>query len=274
MGSGKIIEETFHAKVSRTSQYITYHEVCETEPNYLYAISSPRFSDHLRGLQHLGNCGVEGLNSRCITFDDGHISQFQRAFPLLEEYSFKATFFVTVGWTARRAGYMSWNHLAELVKAGHSVQSHGWSHTHLTQCTDQQLEGELGRSKLELEDRLGINVTEISTPGGRWNADVLRACASAGYQRIFTSDPWKNIRHESGIHALGRWMVSRGMDADTISRIVGGHGSFARLRVQQVVKAAARSVLGDRRYQELWRLLAQKRRSEENQVQQHEDKTE
>lgn len=273
IGSAKIIEETSHARVSKTSKYITYHEVCETEPRYFYAISFPRLNDHLRQLDHLRNCGVEDLDSRCITFDDGHISQFQRAFPLLEEYSFKATFFITVGWTARRAGYMSWNHLAELVKAGHNIQAHGWSHTHLTQCTDQQLEGELGRSKLELEDRLGISVTEMSTPGGRWNASVLRACASAGYQRVFTSDPWRNTRHKSGIHTQGRWMVSRRMDANTISLIVGGHSSFTRLRVEHAVKAAARSVLGDRRYQELWRLLAQKRSSDENLMQQHDEDT-
>jgi hypothetical protein len=63
------------------------------------------------------------------------------------------------------------------------------------------------------------------------------------------------------------------MDANTISLIVGGHSSFTRLRVEHAVKAAARSVLGDRRYQELWRLLAQKRSSDENLMQQDEDTT-
>ena len=273
MDSSNIVKDASQAKVSKTSKYITYHEVCETEPRYFYAISSPRFSDHLRQLDRLRKCGVEDLESRCITFDDGHISQFQRAFPLLEEHSFKATFFVTVGWTARRAGYMSWNHLAELVKAGHSIQAHGWSHTYLTQCTDQQLEGELGRSKLELEDRLGISVTEMSTPGGRWNVGVLRACAKAGYQRVFTSDPWRDIEHENGIRTQGRWMVSRSTDANTISRIVSGQSSFTRLRIKHAVKTTARSVLGDRKYQQLWRLLAQKRSSDEDLMQHHDEDT-
>lgn len=238
------------------SPCLAYHEITEHDSVYLYGVSASQFNEHLR---RLATVGRSGSSTARITFDDGHISQYERAFPVLQDLSMRATFFVTAGWIDKRPEYMSWKQLGALSRAGHEVQSHGWSHAHLTLCSDDELREELRRSKGTLEDRLGIEVTAISAPGGRWNQRVLRACEEAGYKQLFVSDPWIAKKRVGQIDVLGRWMVTRTMDENEIASLLDGRRtSAALLRARNLLKLAARMIIGDRAYQALWRLVARK----------------
>jgi peptidoglycan/xylan/chitin deacetylase (PgdA/CDA1 family) len=243
---------------SRSSLYLAYHEITEVKSKYLYSVSVSQFNDHLRCVRRLGSMDHSRPDAVHITFDDGHISQYVRAFPALRELGMKATFFVTAGWM-ERPGYMDWKRLRELSREGYEVQSHGWSHAHLTVCSDQELSAELRRSKSVLEDHLGVEVTAISAPGGRWNQRVLRACEEAGYKRLFVSDPWIAEKRRGQIEVLGRWMVTRTMDGNEIVSLVGrGSTSMALLRARNLLKLTTRMIIGDRAYQALWRRAARK----------------
>lgn len=210
-----------------------------------------------------------------ITFDDGHISQFANAVPILNRFGEQATFFITAGWTGKRLGYMNWNHLRELRACGYEVQSHGWSHTLLTQCSPPQLKHELVRSKNELQDRLGASVDAISMPGGRWSPQVLRACAAAGYMRIFVSNPWNVDLSPNGVPVIGRWMVTRNMSAENIVALLEAKGFIVEfLRVRYWLKEFAKSLIGDRLYQTLWHTISNKNQSLEESQRPHDFSTE
>src|SRR5271157_1260422 len=133
---------------------LTYHEISDETSKYLYGVSTAQFLAHIRCVQEDVSAASLQESSSHITFDDGHISQYLHALPILQGAGVKATFFITTGWTDTRAGYMSWRQLAELIRCGHEVQSHGWSHQFLTQCSAQTLKEELVRSKTELENHL------------------------------------------------------------------------------------------------------------------------
>lgn len=245
---------------------LTYHEISEATPKYLYGVSTAQFLAHVRGIQEsVRTFGME----KClgpITFDDGHVSQYIHALSVLQEAGAKATFFITAGWTGTRSGYMSWRQLAEMIKCGHEVQSHGWSHEFLTQCSTQTLKEELVRSKMEMEDHLGVKVDAISAPGGRWNDTVLESCAGAGYRFFFTSDPWMTPVERFGVNVSGRWMVTRKMTAaDVRVRLLKKGPRLHLLRVNHLAKSVAKFVLGDQRYQMIWRALAGKDESMETQ---------
>jgi peptidoglycan/xylan/chitin deacetylase (PgdA/CDA1 family) len=245
---------------------LTYHEISEATPKYLYSVSTAQFLAHVRCVQE----SVRSLNLRervCpITFDDGHVSQYIHSLPILQDEGARATFFITAGWTNTRAGYMSWRQLAELVRCGHEVQSHGWSHEFLTQCSTQSLKEELVRSKMELEDHLGVKVDAISAPGGRWNDKVLESCADAGYKFFFTSDPWMTREEHFGMKVSGRWMVTRKMTAaDIRARLLKAGPRLYLLRADRLAKSVARMLLGDHGYQMMWRALANKNKSMETQ---------
>jgi len=245
---------------------LAYHEITVTKTLYRYGLTKDLFGEHVASLQQLKR---DGSGSH-ITFDDGHISQLTNAVPILEHFSERATFFVTAGWTSKRSGYMNWHHLRELRARGHEVQSHGWSHVLLTQCSLPALKRELVLSKNELEDRLGARVDAISMPGGRCNRQVLGACAAVGYTQVFTSDPWSAKSSIDGIRLTGRWMATQNMNAEDVVMLLRRKGARVRfLRASHGIKEFGKSLIGDRVYHAFWRAISHKNQSLEDIEQAH-----
>jgi peptidoglycan/xylan/chitin deacetylase (PgdA/CDA1 family) len=227
---------------------LAYHEVMP-ESNYAYCVTSAAFAEQLRLLELLKK--NKQLGAR-ITFDDGEQSQFHNALPPLASYGMKATYFVTPGLIGTAAKFLGWDDLKALQAAGHSVQSHGWSHKFLTFCSDADLARELRASRQSLEDNLGKAVEEISVPGGRWNRRVIGACAAAGYRRVYVSDPWVETEID-GVEIIGRFMVRRTTTLAELEKIVAKDRSALRkLRLRSQVRESLVGVLGDSLYHRLW----------------------
>lgn len=225
---------------------LMYHEVRpEDGSDYLYSLTPDRFAAHLRWITDR----AEGADPKIeIGFDDGAESVHRHAAPLLARHGLTATMFITVGWTGVRAGYMDWAQLKDLAAAGHSLQSHGWSHAFLSECAPDQLREELTRPKSELEDQLGRPVTEISMPGGRWNEMVIAACAAAGYRRVYTSEAGAPPRVISGIEVAGRWAVHRDTGIFDLRCWAGDERALARRRWRGRLGSLARNALGPSLY--------------------------
>jgi len=86
------------------SLYLLYHEVRPSETAYSYAISTEMFGRHLNLYALLRNSTTGFVPE--LTFDDGHISNLELAAPMLAARGLTARFFITVGWTGKRPGYM------------------------------------------------------------------------------------------------------------------------------------------------------------------------
>ena len=233
---------------ANSNMVLAYHEVMP-ESNYAYCVTSASFAEQLRLLDSLKK--NKSLDAR-ITFDDGEQSQLHNALPALTEHGFKATYFVTPGLIGTATKFLGWDDLKTLQVAGHSVQSHGWSHKFLTFCSEAELAHELRASKQSLEDNLGTAVEEISVPGGRWDRRVLQACAAAGYRRVYVSDPWVEAEI-GGIEVVGRFMVRRTTTITELERIVSRDRSALRkLRLRSQLREGLVGVLGDSLYHRLW----------------------
>jgi len=236
---------------------LTYHEILPAPSQYLYRVTSAQFQTHLS----LFSSGILPAVSRehapLITFDDGHRSNFERALPLLEQFGLKATFFVLAGCVGGTDKYISWDQARQIVAAGHRVESHGWSHRLLTQCSHDDLEEELVRSKRELEDRLGAQVSAISAPGGRWDDRVVDACGRAGYKYLFHSNPWPPAETREGVQLQGRHMVTGRMGPKELRRLIEpDEGRRLYFRFRYGAKERVRKMLGDRVYHKFWCWLA------------------
>jgi peptidoglycan/xylan/chitin deacetylase (PgdA/CDA1 family) len=248
------------SKKPGVARNLAYHEITAAEPLYLYGVSADRFKMHVQRVAQMNSVSATSASPLQISFDDGHASQFEFALPVLEEFSVKAQFFITAGWTEKKNGYMSWAQLANLAALGHDVQAHGWSHKLLTHCSDDELEEELKRSKGEMENRLGKKVDALSAPGGRCNEKVLAAGMRIGYRRVFTSNPWSEREYHQDISVFGRWMITRQMNELQLANMVEGKGlglQHAKYRMKETLK----KVLGDRAYQSLWRSMSRKNES-------------
>ena len=227
---------------------LAYHEVMP-ESNYAYCVTAASFAEQLRLLDSLKK--TKPVQAQ-ITFDDGEQSQFHNALPLLAEHGLKATYFVTPGLIGTAAKFLGWDDFRALQAAGHSLQSHGWSHKFLTFCSEAELAHELRASKQSLEDNLGSVVEEISVPGGRWDQRVIEACAAAGYRRVYVSDPWVEAEI-GGVEVIGRFMVRRTTTIAELEKIVAkDRKALRKLRLRSQLREGLVGVLGDNLYHRLW----------------------
>ena len=239
---------------------LTYHEVEPEKSAYIYAVTSQQLDEQLKVVAVRN---TREAHSTELTFDDGHISNYEIAKPALERHGLKAVFFVTVGGVGNAPQTMNWEQLRTLTNTGHSVQSHGWSHKFLIHCSPTELRDELRRSKAELEQRTGVPVFSISLPGGRWNDRVLGSAADAGYQRVYTSECWRKAEVRQGVLMSGRFMIRSDI---SISQFEGWLSmdvqSLRMMRAKNLLQNAVRRVTGDRLYHELWCRLAVSARSD------------
>ncbi|HLI33949.1 MAG TPA: polysaccharide deacetylase family protein [Terriglobia bacterium] len=243
---------------------LAYHEIEAEESGYRYGLTRLKLREQLKYVAGFQRAAGRGMPAPLITFDDGHLSAYQHALPLLEEHGLKGVFFILAGWTQNRRDYMTWSQVREIVALGHRVQSHGWSHRFLTHCSPSELENELLRSKQALEEHLGISVDSLSAPGGRWDARVLRVCAKAGYRFLYISNPWLRSRKQDGIELRGRLTIQRDLSVEGFARWLAEDGrGFGFSRAQYCAKELLRRLVGDRLYHRLWCRLAGWERPEE-----------
>lgn len=117
-----------------------------------------------------------------LTFDDGTISQYDHAFPVLKKYNFTATFFVFTNAPDKNSRYMNWAQLQELIDAGMSVQSHSVFHPNLKKMQDiSQIQKELVQSKADIENNLHTTVKYFAYPFGEYTPKIMELVAAAGY---------------------------------------------------------------------------------------------
>ena len=234
----------------------SYHLVLPGFSRYTYSINVKEFDAQLATVAKYRS----SLPGDCaLAFDDGHVSQHHYGFPLVQKHGLRSIFFSIVGWIGKRTDYMTWPQLRELVTAGHDVQSHGLSHIPLTRCGDLELANELGRSRSELEQKLGVSIYAISIPFGRWNHRVMRACALAGYRRVYTSDPVAQS-WICGVETVGRYAVSRTTTADQFSKVLAGDPrTLRRLRTKHRSKLLLRSLIGEGNYDRIWGILGSRK---------------
>ena len=233
--------------------HLLYHELRELPSDYTYALQKTSFEQHADFFVSARDQGNTTLWPE-ITFDDGHISNHDLALPILAARGLQATFFITVGWTGARAGYMGWEHLRALRDAGQRIGAHGWTHALLPHCDAPALRRELVDARMTLEDKLRMPVTAISLPGGRFNQRVLEACTAAGYTSVFSSIPKAEPPGSTGL--VGRLNIRSTATVEWLARLLDpGTGVLRKLERQDRWKKALKQAVGDRAYAKLWAVL-------------------
>ena len=91
-----------------------------------------------------------------LTFDDAVKSQRAYVGPMLKEYGFGATFFVTALWMADHDNFMTWDEIAELNQMGFEIGNHSWSHLNFGNPKEAgRLAGQLALVESELK-KVGV----------------------------------------------------------------------------------------------------------------------
>jgi peptidoglycan/xylan/chitin deacetylase (PgdA/CDA1 family) len=178
-----------------------------------------------------------------MTFDDGDISNYTLALPMLQEFGFKATFFVTAGFIGQ-PGTMSWQQIRALHEAGMEIGSHTLTHRPPSTLTAGELRYELTESRRTLEDGLGAAVTSISSPTGFFNPRMREIAKEVGYRAVcFGRIGLAPDRGDS--FSLNRVAVKRMINEKQFDDLLKfNQHTIAILRMQQAIRDLARHWLG------------------------------
>lgn len=207
---------------------LMYHHLSESGDGP-YTISIKNFEAHLNALENNGYNAIslnqllryaengEDLPKKPIilTFDDGYLSNYEIAYPMLKERGMNAVIFA-IGNSIGAIGdnnsdvtsRINYSQAAEMAKNGIEVQSHTFnmhkapiSQTDPTRKGVSKLDGEtdeehfkaldedFGLSVSSLAENTGQNIFALSYPYGIYNDNSEKASVKNGIKMTFTSVP-------------------------------------------------------------------------------------
>jgi peptidoglycan/xylan/chitin deacetylase (PgdA/CDA1 family) len=123
-----------------------------------------------------------------ITLDDGYLSEYTHAAPVLKEHGYPFCVFVF----SRSVGahnFMNWDQLRRIRSFGGEVGSHSHTHPHLVDSSPEEIEREFIQSKQILEKNLNTRVNWFAYPFGDYDNTIRSMGLKAGYKLLLTSDP-------------------------------------------------------------------------------------
>jgi len=184
----------------------------------------------------------------CLTFDDGHISNFTHAFPVLQQFGYPACFFITVDEIGSRRGLL-WRQVRTMAEEGMEIGSHGLTHIPMAFLNTKELIHQLRASKQILEDALGKPVKFFASPTGYSDARLQHFVKAVGYEALCTG-PVVPKWHGNGPFVLRRIDVKRGLDIRTYARLAARNASaVAWNRSKEEFLFWSKKLLGFRAYE-------------------------
>jgi peptidoglycan/xylan/chitin deacetylase (PgdA/CDA1 family) len=177
-----------------TAPILLYHHVVGETSTSRYQVSVPDFRAQMNTLNELGYSAIpislflnvlfEGgaLPDKpvVITFDDGHLSVYENAFPIMDALNFPGVFYIVANRINGSPEFVDISQLKEMVNAGWEIGSHGYTHADLTQ-SHERVGYEIAQSKADLETALSTEILTFAYPYGKFDAFVARKVSDFQY---------------------------------------------------------------------------------------------
>ncbi len=199
-----------------------------------------------------------------ITFDDGHISNHDLAFPILKQFGFTAYCFITSDFIGKRRGFCESAHISTMAARGIIIGAHGQTHQFFDDLSVAAAEAELRACSTTLKGITGSEVHCISFPGGRYNNDTLKLCDQTGLKLMFgskfgaaTGAAPNSISGESGV--INRIAVRRNTSLAEFKRIISQDKKYYFTQTaKHWCKQTLKRVVGNKLYHGLYKLLSRR----------------
>lgn len=182
---------------------LQYHHVSQTLPA-VTSVSEQTFKKHLNYLKD-HNFKVIALNDLlsalqkgetlpdktvAITFDDGYNNNYNNAAPILEQFGYPYTIFVSPTLIDKGESYlMSWDKLRELSKKGAIISNHSAEHSYLhaklKNETDEQWQARITKdilnSQKRIKEEIGQDYKYLAYPYGEFNNELQALVTKLGF---------------------------------------------------------------------------------------------
>ena len=120
-----------------------------------------------------------------LTIDDGLLSFYENAWPILREKKIPFILFVNT----REVGsfnYMNWNQILELHKADHvEIGNHSHSHEYLVDENPKVIKNDILKSIKIFNEKLGRNSSFFSYPFGEYSLEFKKIIKELGFDYAF-----------------------------------------------------------------------------------------
>ncbi len=123
-----------------------------------------------------------------ITLDDGYLSEYTQAVPILKRHGYPFCIFVFTR-SVGAHNFMNWDQLKQIRSFGGEVGSHTHTHPHLVDSSAEEIEREMMTSRQILKEKLGFEPKWFAYPFGEYDNAIRAQGIKAGYKLLLTSDP-------------------------------------------------------------------------------------
>lgn len=219
---------------------LLYHNIAESYEagDNLLHITPERFKEHMQALNNAGYTAisyndyknyVNGVSSIpeksiIIAFDDGYLSNYTYAFPILKEFGMKAAIFVVTGSVDNEKTvypHFGYAQAKEMLDSGLiEIGSHTHSHRSFKELSYEETVTELRKSKYLIESELKINCTLLAYPYGFDNEWTKSEAIKAGYEVINLVGDKGTNRPSDGLFDLKRLTVSGHLDGEELLEMI------------------------------------------------------
>jgi peptidoglycan-N-acetylglucosamine deacetylase len=161
--------------------------VKETDYRRLAEIAAQDAAERQKGIKLLRVVsGSPSLPYIALTFDDGpHGVKTTALLDILKAQSCPATFFL-VGMQARRYPEI----VQRIAAEGHELGNHTFNHYRLTRIPQEEVVGELTRTRDLLRAMVGAPSRLFRPPGGEYTPEILKIVERNGFTTVlWTDDP-------------------------------------------------------------------------------------
>ncbi|HEX4109034.1 MAG TPA: polysaccharide deacetylase family protein, partial [Solirubrobacteraceae bacterium] len=116
-----------------------------------------------------------------ITFDNGYLSQYTQALPVLQRLGWDAVENLQLTGLPPSEGGLSERQVRALVSAGWELDTQGFSHADLTNLTASELNYQVAVARTVIQRRYHVPANWFCYPSGQYDASVVAAVRAAGY---------------------------------------------------------------------------------------------
>lgn len=162
--------------------------------------------------------------SIAITIDDGYISVYKEAYPLLKEANFTFTLFVNSNAiSVNSKNYMSWEQIRKLYKNGVEIGNHSASHLYMVKHSYEENLKDIKTANEKFLNELGFIPKLFAYPYGEFNNDTIKLIEEMNFSAGFGQHS-SVISEDENIHSLPRFALNENYgDIDRFKFIIDTH---------------------------------------------------
>ncbi len=207
-------------------------ELAVTAATTLAAASFAGYHAMAPGSQVFGRTLVQGANPRqlALTYDDGpNDPHTLRLLEVLAKHDVRATFFLVGRYVQQRPQIVR-----ELVKAGHVLGNHTFTHPNLIFCSELQTRIQLAECSRAIEDAAGLSPKLFRPPFGGRRPSTLRIAREMGLEPVMWSVTGWDWEAKPADYVEGK-VTGQVKGGDIILLHDGGHRGMGADRGQTVI---------------------------------------